>query len=120
MRFRAKASTFGATRKSTQANGLTIKCMDTDILSGLMASNIRVNSRKISVMVKVDSFGRMAASTKAAGIEESSLELATISTSTESKEKVFGSMEDANAGSMTMRRNETIILKNSRSTLSRH
>jgi len=120
MRSRAKASTFGATRKSTQANGLTIKCMDMDILSGLTVSNIKVNSRKISVMAKADSFGRMAASTKAAGIEVNSLALATISTSTELKEKVSGSMEDASAGSMTMRRNETIILRNSKTTLSRH
>ena len=73
------------------------------ILSGPMASSTRDNSKRISVMETVDSFGRTIASTKVAGTAESSLELATISISMECAERVSGLTVDARDGSMRRR-----------------
>ena len=67
-----------------------------------MASNIRVNSKKISDMGRAGSFGVMGGSTRVAGTVESKAASATTLTSTASSEKATGSMEDANAG-WTMR-----------------
>ena len=77
MRFRVRASTFGATRRGTPASGLTIKCTASATLSGPMVSNTRVISRRISAMARVASSGRTAESTRVAGSAGNRAELAT-------------------------------------------
>ena len=64
-------------KSATQASGSTIKCMALDTLSGLMASSIRVSSRRTSAMAKAASSGRMAESTRVAGSVVNRAELAT-------------------------------------------
>ena len=77
MRFKEKASTFGAIRKSTQAPGSTIKCMDTVTSYGQTASSTKAYSRKTSDMVKEDLSGATVVSMKEDGIEGSSTVLVT-------------------------------------------
>jgi len=67
-----------------------------------MASNTKVNSKKISAMVRVDSSGVMVVNTRVAGIAESKVASDTTLTSTESNERATGLMVDVNAG-WTMR-----------------
>ncbi len=98
MKFRAKVFTFGVTKKSTPANGLTTKCTAMATLSGPMESSIKVNSRKIRGTAKEDLSGETTESTMAVGIVESRAELDIILTNTGSREKVSGLTEDANVG----------------------
>ena len=74
-----------------------------------MASNIRGNSKKISVMAKADSSGVMGESTRVAGIVASKVASATTLTNTESNGRDTGSMADASAGWTTrVKRSEHI------------
>ena len=73
------------------------------IYAGPMASNTRVSLRKISVTVREDSSGVMAASTKAAGTRVSSLASDTTLTSMVSRERASGRTVDVSSGSMMTR-----------------
>ncbi len=70
MRSRAREHTSGVTRRSIKASGSTIRCMDTDTLSGLMANSTKASLKRTSVMVMVNSSGEMGVNTRVVGTVE--------------------------------------------------
>ena len=91
-------STYGATRRNTQANGSIIRCMAKVTLFGLMANNISESSKKTSATEKASSYGKMAESMKEAGLEANSQELDFTRTIMERGRKAFGWMVNAESG----------------------
>lgn len=67
MKFRAKESIIGLTRKPTEAPGSRTKCMARVLSSGPMASFMKELSKTISVKAMVNSLGKTAESTMESG-----------------------------------------------------
>ena len=98
MRSKDMEFTFGAIRRNTQANGLTIRCMAKVILFGLTVNNTLESSKKTNATEKANSSGKMAGSMKEAGLEANSQEQDFTRTIMERGRKAFGWMVNAKSG----------------------
>ena len=98
MRSKDMEFTFGAIRRNTQANGLTIRCMAKVILFGLTVNNTLESSKKTNATEKANSSGKMAGSMKEAGLEANSQEQVFTRTIMERGRKAFGWMVNAKSG----------------------